>query len=62
VISLREAERLRPDDPDAPYALATVYLGLGRRDEAEAAARRVLELAPGHAPATRLLRQVGAVP
>ena len=44
---LEDLVRLRPDDADAWYRLATLELDAGDFDAAEAAARRVVELAPG---------------
>jgi len=56
--ALLRAEAADPRDPRAPYARATVLAQLGRLDEARAAARRALELAPEFAAARALLRQL----
>lgn len=42
---------MRHDDPDALFERGNELDGLGRRDEAVAAWRRVVELEPGHAEA-----------
>jgi protein O-GlcNAc transferase len=46
--TLEEAARLRPDDPGIWFNLAVLMLARDRRDRAEAAARRLLELDPDH--------------
>src|SRR5262249_55282307 len=43
-----QACRLRPEDYQAPNLLASVYTGLGRPAEAEAADRRAVQLAEKH--------------
>lgn len=60
--SLREAERafiestrINPQVPDPYLYLAQLYLDHGERDHASAALHRVLELAPNHPEAQRLL-------
>ncbi|HSL81988.1 MAG TPA: tetratricopeptide repeat protein, partial [Thermoanaerobaculia bacterium] len=40
-----------PENPDAHHQRGAVLLALDRADEAEAALRRAVELAPGHVPA-----------
>lgn len=55
--ALRHAEELMPGVPDAPYALATVYLRLNEPEKARSAARRAISIDPLHAPARRLLGQ-----
>lgn len=62
IVSLREAERLEPREPDFPYALATVYAQLGRLEDARAAAKRSLEADSTYTPAISLLRQIGPPP
>lgn len=56
---LERAERANPRDARIPYARATVLMGLDRRTEAGDAARRALEIEPGHAGARELLRDLG---
>jgi tetratricopeptide (TPR) repeat protein len=58
--ALATAESAAPTDADIPYAVATIYAQHGRTAEAEAAARRVLAVAPDHAAARALLQQLGA--
>ena len=43
-----QAERVRPDDFQAPTLLRQVYRSLGREDDAQAAARRALKRAEEH--------------
>ncbi len=54
------AETAAPRDPQIPYARATIHLQLGQIEEARAAARRALELAPQFAEAAALLQQLPA--
>ncbi len=54
--ALENAERLAPNVPDYPYARATVLWQRGDRAGAQAAARRTLELNPGHPQARALLQ------
>jgi tetratricopeptide (TPR) repeat protein len=56
--ALLRAEAADPRDPRAPYARATVLAQLGRLEEARAAARRALELAPDFTAARTLLWQL----
>ena len=50
----------RPTDPEPPLQLARLGKRLNRPDLGLAAARRALELAPGHAEAGALLTQFAA--
>ena len=49
---------LAPTDPDVRFALAAVLRDWGRVPEARAAAYAVLQVAPDHAPARALLREL----
>lgn len=53
--TLHTALALRPDYPEAHYNLGTALERLGRRDEAAAAYRRVLEIDPGQPRALQRL-------
>jgi Flp pilus assembly protein TadD len=44
--ALREAQRLSPNDPAAPYALAVLYAQQQRHADALSAARKAQQLAP----------------
>ncbi len=57
--ALATAEAAAPTDTDIAYATATILLQQGRKDEAEAAARRVLKVNPEHGSARMLLKQLG---
>jgi len=59
---LLRAESLAPSSPQIPYARATILAGLGRRDEARSAAKRVLQIEPGYTPAADLLRSLAVQP
>jgi serine/threonine-protein kinase len=52
---LQEATGIDPLAPDTPVALSMVYLGTGQLEQAEATARRALEIAPDHGRAARNL-------
>jgi len=52
---LQEATAIDPLAPDTPVALSMVYLGTGQLEQAEATARRALEIAPDHGRAARNL-------
>jgi tetratricopeptide (TPR) repeat protein len=56
--ALLRAEAVTPDDPQIPYARATILVRLGRTQEARVAAERALELNPGYADAQRLLGEL----
>ncbi len=43
-----QASRVRPDDYQAPFVVAPIYIALGRNTEAEAADRRGLQVAERH--------------
>lgn len=58
LVALVRAESADPSDARTTYARATVLARMGKLDEARAAARRALELAPNSAAAA-LLRQLG---
>lgn len=57
--ALRRGVARFPDSADLHYRMGKVLQGLGRRAEAEASFRRVLELAPGRADAAEALRHPG---
>ena len=57
--ALKQAETTGPDDPDPPYAAATILARMDRRMEAIEAARRALAINPAYRPAHELLRQLG---
>ena len=59
ITSLQRAEEIAPAVADYPYARATVHWQRGERDLALAAARRTLEITPGHPQARALLQQMG---
>jgi len=62
-LALQEFERVaaaQPDFADVHYELAQLYLKAGRRDDALASLRRVLELEPEHRGARRLVGRVEA--
>ena len=54
--ALANAEKISADDPNIPYARATILAQLGRNVEARAAAKRALEIRPGFSPARELLQ------
>lgn len=54
--ALLRAESIDGRSAQIPYARATILARLGRTEEARAAARRALELQPGHGDAAGLLR------
>ena len=60
--ALVQAESLDPRSPQAPYARATILARLGRSVEALTAARRALEIAPGHTEAAQLIRTLSNSP
>ena len=47
--------RLRPDDAELRYLVASIHLGLGQRDEARDELEQLLRLSPAHAAALYLL-------
>ncbi len=53
--ALLRAESLSPNDPQIPYARATILVRLQRLPEARLAAARAVEINPGYADAKRLL-------
>jgi tetratricopeptide (TPR) repeat protein len=55
---LARAESAAPDDPRIPYAQATIFVQVGRRPAARAAAERALRIQPGFSEASELLRQL----
>jgi len=57
--ALVRAESADPSDPRPPYARATILARLGRNDEAQAAARRALEIQPDFNDARTLIRALG---
>lgn len=56
--ALQRAERLLPDDPEIPYALATILARQGLHDRAREAALRALEIDPSYSPAQRLVQML----
>ena len=56
--ALEQAEKESPDDPQIPYARATVLLRLGRASEAHDALTRALKLDPHFADASKLLSEL----
>ncbi len=58
VTALLRAEAASPDDPDIPYARATILFQLGRHFEAEQAASRALTIRPEYGPAQQLLNSI----
>jgi len=59
VYALERAEAAEPNDPEIPYARATILLSIERRQDAADAARRALQIAPNYGPARGLLQQLG---
>ena len=59
IISLRNATTLGPEDPEPPYALATIYLRLGQIAAAKTAALEALQRNPAHQQAAALLQSLG---
>jgi tetratricopeptide (TPR) repeat protein len=60
--ALLRAETLAPDDPQIPYARATILARLGRNPEARVAAERALQLNPGYVDTQRLLEELSQAP
>jgi tetratricopeptide (TPR) repeat protein len=58
VEALSRAETLMPGDARIPYAQATIWVELGRREEARAAVRRALAAEPDHREARQLLESL----
>ncbi len=56
VRALTAASELLPQDPDPPYALATVFARLNDPQNAAAAATKTLAIDPNHEPTKNLLR------
>ncbi len=59
IAALLKAENVEQNDPDIPYARATILLRLRRIPEAIEAAQRALEIQPGYGPARSLLQELG---
>ncbi len=57
--ALTRAEAVASDDPDLPYARATILAQAGRHEEARKAARRALEIRRDFVPALELLNELG---
>jgi protein O-mannosyl-transferase len=55
---LREAERIRPDEPELHVHLGYAYLLRGRRDDAARSFERVLQLVPTHGVALNNLARI----
>jgi tetratricopeptide (TPR) repeat protein len=62
VEALLRAEALAPNDPQIPYARATILARLDRTQEAKAAAARALEIKPVYAEAQKLLDEISRKP
>lgn len=58
--ALSKAEFTEPASAEIPYARATILLRLGQAAEARAAARRALDIQPGHAGAANLIHALSA--
>ena len=59
IAALLKAESVAPNDPEPPYARATILYGLRRIPEAVEAAQRALEIQPGYTPARTFLQELG---
>ena len=59
IAALLKAENVEQNDPDIPYARATILLRLRRIPEAVEAAQRALEIQPNYNPARALLQELG---
>ena len=59
IAALLKAENVEKNDPDIPYARATILLRLRRIPEAIEAAQRALEIQPNYNPARVLLQELG---
>jgi tetratricopeptide (TPR) repeat protein len=59
IAALLKAENVEQNDPDIPYARATILLRLRRIPEAIEAAQRALAIQPGYDPARSLLQELG---
>ena len=59
IAALLKAENVEQNDPDIPYARATILLRLRRIPEAIEAAQRALEIQPSYNPARALLQELG---
>jgi tetratricopeptide (TPR) repeat protein len=53
------ASKLDPRDPRYPYKAALAHQKLGQLEQARAAAKRALQIAPNFTPASDLLRELG---
>ena len=60
--ALLRAETLAPDDPQIPYARATILARLDRKPEARVALERALALSPNYADAQRLIEELSRPP
>ncbi|SVB93921.1 uncharacterized protein METZ01_LOCUS246775, partial [marine metagenome] len=58
IAALLKAENVEQNDPDIPYARATILLRLRRIPEAVEAAQRALEIQPSYNPARALLQEL----
>ena len=58
VEAIERARQLSPEQPDVRIALATVYDGIGRHDDALAELQRVIELQPASDAAHRVLGDI----
>jgi predicted CXXCH cytochrome family protein len=59
IAALLKAESVEQNDPDIPYARATILMQLRRIPEAIEAAQRALEIQPNYNPARALLQEIG---
>lgn len=62
VDALVRGESAVPNDPDIPYARATILYQSGRHFEAEQAASRTLTIEPNYGPARQLLNAIAQQP
>jgi tetratricopeptide (TPR) repeat protein len=60
--SLLRAEALLPEDPQIPYARATILAGQGRSREARQAAERALQIDPSYSDARKLIEALSTSP
>jgi tetratricopeptide (TPR) repeat protein len=56
--ALVRGESAVAQDPDIPYARATILLQMGRQFEAEQAASRALTIQPNYQPARQLIESI----
>ena len=59
IAAVLKAESVSPNDPDPPYARATILRNMRRMPEAIQAAQRAVEIQPGYRPALQFLQEIG---